>query len=121
MVKSGRTKWKVHSDATEYPKFELIGDEQVVSFDPWKFSERILNKYKAEPKLLDLPEKFQMPTIFSEEESRKTQSALGDSTMDNSKIRKSEEVESNTDSLDLNLGNRGIPGTGEYFPPTRFE
>lgn len=64
MARDGKTKWAVSHRFGERPEFKEIRGETVVCFDPWKFADRVLREFRADPRLITASESFPLATIF---------------------------------------------------------
>jgi len=65
MAKGGKTKWMIRHDFAPTPKFTTVDGIQYVCFDPWKFSERVIEKFRKDPRLITASESFPFASIFS--------------------------------------------------------
>jgi len=65
MAKDGNTKWMVSDTFGELPEFKEIDGVNYILLDPWKFADRVLAKYKADPRLITASESFPLASIFS--------------------------------------------------------
>lgn len=64
MVKYGKTKWMVSHTFGELPEFKTIKGIQCICFDPWKFTDRVLCKFRADHRLITASESFPLASIF---------------------------------------------------------
>lgn len=64
MPQDGRTKWVVSSEYGALPEFAEENGTDYVKLDPWKFAERVLQKYENEPHLITVSESFPLASIF---------------------------------------------------------
>lgn len=64
MAKDGKTKWMVSSEFGELPEFKTIGGVAYICLNPWKFADRVLRKFRSDPKLITASESFPLATIF---------------------------------------------------------
>ena len=65
MPKKGKTKYMFNSSFSAIPKFKRFkNNEDFICLDPWKFSERVLNKFLKEPRLITASEKYPLASIF---------------------------------------------------------
>jgi hypothetical protein len=66
MVASGNTKWLVSHRFDELPEFrELEAGGRCVCIDPWKFADRVLGAFQADPRLITASESFPLADLFS--------------------------------------------------------
>jgi hypothetical protein len=65
MGKQGPTKWVVSHTYGELPTFKSINGQNYVRLNPWKFAERVLNKYRADPRLITASDSFPLADVFS--------------------------------------------------------
>lgn len=64
MPMNGKTKWMVSEEFGEYPEFKNIEGITYVCFDPWKFTDRVLNAFRSDHRLITASESFPLATIF---------------------------------------------------------
>ncbi len=65
MPKKGKTKYMFSSSFSAIPEFKkLNNNEDFICLDPWKFSERVLNKFLKEPELITASESYPLASIF---------------------------------------------------------
>lgn len=64
MPQSGKTKWMISSKFGELPEFSEENGTRYVKLDPWKFADRVLQKYQSEPHLISISESFPLASIF---------------------------------------------------------
>ena len=64
MPKKGETKYMFSSSFSAIPEFKEINNKNFICLDPWKFSERVLNKFLEEPKLITVSESCPLASIF---------------------------------------------------------
>ena len=65
MAKDGRTKWMVSQEFGDLPEFKEIEGVNYILLDPWKFADRVLDKYTDDPDLITASESFPLASIFS--------------------------------------------------------
>ena len=65
MAMDGKTKWMVSHKFTELPEFKTIQGIRCVCFDPWKFTDRVLNKFRADSRLITESESFPWASVFA--------------------------------------------------------
>lgn len=64
MAKDGKTKWMVSHVFGATPEFKTIDGVQHICFDPWKFSARVLDKFRSDHRLITASESFPLASIF---------------------------------------------------------
>jgi hypothetical protein len=64
MGRDGKTKWLVSHTFSELPTFQTIDGHQYVCLDPWKFAERLLNKFRADEQLITASDSFPLADVF---------------------------------------------------------
>ena len=64
MPKKGKTKYMFSSSFSAIPEVKEINSKNFICLDPWKFSERVLNKFLEEPKLITVSESCPLASIF---------------------------------------------------------
>lgn len=65
MGQHGKTKWLVSHDFGELPEFRTVSGIDCVCLDPWKFAQRVLKKYRDDPRLITASESFPLADVFS--------------------------------------------------------
>ncbi|VTS06827.1 hypothetical protein [Tuwongella immobilis] len=65
MVMDGKTKWMVSHVFGDVPEFKSIAGVNYICFDPWKFTDRVLSKYRADHRLITASESFPLASIFA--------------------------------------------------------
>lgn len=64
MPKAGKTFWIFHHTFGDCPTFKTLDGTAVVCIDPWKFTDRVLKEFLADPDLIIASESFPLPTIL---------------------------------------------------------
>lgn len=64
MAKDGKTKWVISHVYGALPVFRTIAGQEVICLDPWKFTDRVLAKFRADHRLITASESFPWPGIF---------------------------------------------------------
>ena len=65
MPKDGKTLWATSSEFTELPEFKTINGHDYICIDPWKFADRVLNKFIDDHRLITASESFPLASIFA--------------------------------------------------------
>lgn len=65
MPKTGKTKWITHDKYKAIPEFKTINGINYVCINPWKFADRVLNKFISDHRLITVSESFPLASIFS--------------------------------------------------------
>lgn len=64
MAKGGRTKWLIGHSYGELPELKTVNGQSVFVLDPWKFSDRILNKFRDDHRLITASGSYALADIF---------------------------------------------------------
>jgi hypothetical protein len=64
MAQDGKTKWMVSKEFGALPEFRAIQGVTYVCLDPWKFTNRVLNAFRADHRLITASESFPWASIF---------------------------------------------------------
>jgi hypothetical protein len=64
MGQDGRTKWLFSGSFSDIPEIQSHSGTDYLCIDPWKFSDRTLQYYKADPKLITVSESYPFADIF---------------------------------------------------------
>lgn len=64
MGQDGKTKYVVSDLYGELPTFQLVNGRDSICLNPWKFAQRVLDKYRADPRLITASESFPLATVF---------------------------------------------------------
>lgn len=65
MPKSGKTHWRTCSEFKALPEFKIINNQTYICIDPWKFTERVFNKFISDHRLITASDSFPFASIFS--------------------------------------------------------
>jgi len=63
MARDGKIKWMASHQYGELPEFKNIRGITCVCFDPWKFTDRVLNAFRADHRLITASESFPLAGI----------------------------------------------------------
>jgi hypothetical protein len=64
MTMAGKTQWLVSHRYGALPKFRNYEGRSCVCIDPWKFSDRVLNAFLEDPRLITASESFPLADVF---------------------------------------------------------
>ena len=64
MPRGGKTKWMVSHKFGAVPQFKEVNGVMCVLLDPWKFADRVLQKYENDSRLITASESFPFASIF---------------------------------------------------------
>lgn len=64
MPKAGKTEWVVSDKYGELPEFKTYQGCSYVCLDPWKFVNRVLDKFKQDSRLIIASEGFPLADVF---------------------------------------------------------
>jgi hypothetical protein len=65
MPRAGMTKWVVSDRYGALPEFKTYEGHSCICLDPWKFVDRVLDKFKQDPRLIIASESFPLADVFS--------------------------------------------------------
>ena len=71
MAKAGRTQFLVSDRFGEIPVFGKLDGHPCVCLDPWKFAERVIGRFTANPQLITASESFPLADVCFFELSQK--------------------------------------------------
>jgi hypothetical protein len=64
MAKAGKTKWMVSHTFGELPEFKTVDGHNYVCLDPWKFADRVLDKFRKDSRLITASDSFPLADVF---------------------------------------------------------
>lgn len=64
MGKAGKTKWMVGHTFGELPEFKTVDGHSYVCLDPWKFADRVLDRFQKDHRLITASESFPLADVF---------------------------------------------------------
>lgn len=63
MPKLGKTGYRFHDCFTGYPQFVNEKGYELIHINPWKFTDRVLNEFSENPKLILIAKEYPLPFI----------------------------------------------------------
>jgi hypothetical protein len=63
MPKAGKTNWELRDEFSGYPEFRVQNGRSVIYINPWKFTDRVLQEFMENPRLIAVSESFPLAVI----------------------------------------------------------
>jgi len=77
LPKAGETKWVASDKYGELPEFKTYQGQIYICLDPWKFANRVLEKFIQDPRLISVSESFPLADVFSVSAMQKSTDSSG--------------------------------------------
>lgn len=65
MAKSGKTTWLVSHRFGPLPEFHMLRGKRCLCVDPWKFADRVMETYLANPELITASQSFPLADVYA--------------------------------------------------------